>query len=216
MRFPAVLLFCLTILPPAFGDTIYLKTGEVLRTEVERYSDGAFWVKDGRRTYILKPEEILKIVFQPFAGPHETTGVAPRSRGARPGQGASGGGGVTGMVQTATAALRAIASESGAIDSADTTAREALAIVSYEALLNSGIFQIVGEVENRLRTPARYVKITVVLMDRSGSVVDQNFSYVHPDPPHLEVGQRKAFKVSFLHPPQGVTKYKIRVESSPF
>ena len=47
----------------ASADTLYLRSGDVISTSVERYSDGAFWVKDGKKTYVLDPKDILKIVF---------------------------------------------------------------------------------------------------------------------------------------------------------
>lgn len=193
---------------PVFGDTIYLKTGEVRQTAVERFSDGAFWVKDGKRTIILDPAEILKIVFtrDPDTSLSRISAArAPtlsRSSAARmlsiPSADASGeeGGGEAGDTIPAT--------------------EPDLVILNYNAIMRGGIFHVVGEVENRKAVEARYVKVTVFLIDRREEVVDQNFSYVHPTPPHLKPNQKKSFKASFFNPPADVAKYKIRVESGQF
>lgn len=201
---------------PAPADTLYLKSGEILNTRVERFSDGAFWVREGKKTVIVRPEEILKIVFDPET---ETTvtvrpaKVKPAPEQKRPGRPA---------ILTIPPADASISpAPGGPADSAtmtaeDSASRPGLAILNYNAIMNSGIFQIVGEVENRMAADARYVKITVYLIDRGGEVADQNFAYVHPDPPHLRPSEKKSFRVSFINPPSDITKYKIRVESSQF
>lgn len=206
MKAVFLIVIFLNLSVPVFGDTLYLKTGEVLQTRVERFSDGAFWVRDGKRTVIFRPDDILKIVFQD--APETTVTVRPGKAGLKP------------APKSKASAILTIppADASSSVESPpeDTAGRGELAILNYKANLFSGIFQILGEVENRMKTDARYVKITVLLMDRDGSVIDQNFAYVYPDPPHLSPGGKKSFRVSFINPPPGVTKYKIRVESSAF
>lgn len=196
-----VLLICLTsfCVSPAFGDTIFLKSGEVITTKVERFSDGAFWVREGKKTYILDPSDVLKIAFTQDLEtlmPASSRKAAPRAP----------------PVSSSRANLFVVPASASSFDSPPAE----LVILNYSARLTSGIFQVTGEVENRMDTTARYVKITVSLMDESGEIVDQNFSFVRPDPPHIDAGNKKGFRVSFLNPATGVAKYKIRVESSPF
>ena len=199
----------LSLQSQSVADTIYLKSGDVVSTSVERYSDGAFWVKDGRRTYILDPKDILKIVFTrdleslTSTTPRRSSAPAPKRPAA----------GVILSVQPASAS-----NSPQAVDDADgaDTFGPGLAIINYTAQMTQGIFQVVGEVENRTDTPERYVKVSVSLMDGIGTALDQNFSYVMPGPPHLKSGERKGFRVSFLNPKKGVAKYRIRVESSQY
>lgn len=200
--------------PAAVGDTIILKSGEILKTRVERFSDGAFWVRDGKKTIVIQPEDILKIVFSPSP----ETSAAVRPAGPMKQDSKSKSPAILSM-PAASAAMPvpvALAEKAADLQVEDTSSRADLAILDYNAVFNSGIFQIVGTVENRMKTDARYVKISVLLLDREGNVSDQNFSYVTPDPPHLRSGEKKPFRVSFINPPAGITKYKIRVESSQF
>ncbi len=194
----------------ARADTIYLKGGEVRTTVVERYSDGAFWVRDGNRTIILRPEEILKIVFveaSEFVA--KAKPVAATSRRVPEKHPAS-----SAALLTVPAAVAS--SERSPADTPPPETDGQLVILNYRAMMNTGIFQVVGGVENRMKSEARYVKITVTLLDEKDHPIDQNFSYVQPGPPHLRAGETKQFRVSFIQPPDGVAKYKIRVESSPF
>jgi len=192
--------------PAAYGDTVYLKSGEVRVSVVERFSDGAFWIREGRKTVIYMPDDILKIVFDPASEiVLPTRSALPRTPALAPGKSPAPERPISKLMSIPSAD----ASDSGAVI-------PDLAILNYQAQFTSGVFQIVGDVENRRAAPARYVKVSIFLLDGSGTVVDQNFSFVHPDPPHLDAGQSKRFKVSFLNPPARVSKYKIRVESSPF
>lgn len=202
---------------PSHADTIYLKTGSVMVTQIERFSDGAFWVKDGKRTVILHPDEITKIVFSAGPDPSVVTMV-------RPPVPPSGSRGLSGSMLAAPPAMASTFPgssmtdtdfESTTPDTSEFVEPADLIILNYNAHLTRGIFQIIGEVENRRTTEARYVKATVFLMNVQGAVVDQNFSYVSPSP-HLKPGERKSFKVSFLNPAENVSKYKIRVESAAF
>lgn len=207
---PGVLLCVVFAACPARADTVYLKTGEVRAMTVERYSDGAFWVRDGKRTVIYRPEEIIKIVFaesiehvaqiRPAAGP-----AASRTPAARHAASSA-------ALLTVPSAAASPPASSVPSDSAEAQ----LVILNYRANAQKGIFQIVGEVASRMQTEARYVKITVTLLAADGDALDQNFSYVLPSPPHLKPGETKSFRVSFIRPPDGIAKYKIRVESSPF
>ncbi len=200
---------------PARSDTLYLKSGEILSTRVERFSDGAFWVREGKKTVIVRPEEILRIVFDPET---ETT-VTVRPGKAKPKPERKTGPPAILSIPAADASPSLPAggpSDTASSSSEDSPGRPNLAILNYNAIMNSGIFQIVGEVENRSSADARYVKITIFLIDRAGEIVDQNFAYVHPDPPHLNPREKKSFRVSFINPPGDIAKYKIRVESSQF
>ena len=222
-------IFCLPVglmmfcgLPgPSHADTVILKSGEIRSTVVDRFSDGAFWVRDGKKIYIIQPDEILKIVFT--RDTEVTLPLRPEKILARPpgvrSKPAPASRTTREILSIPSAAASSAPSEEGSADTVQSPAGESepeLAILNYTALLNSGIFQIVGEIENRSAEMVRYVKVSVFLMDESGAVIDQNFSFVNPDPPHLKPDEKKAFKVSFLNPPKQITKYKIRVESSRF
>ncbi|MBI4179058.1 DUF3426 domain-containing protein [bacterium] len=210
---------------PASADTLVLKSGRTIQAQVERYTDGAFWVRAGRQTAVFYPEDIEKIVFDPVRAVKPSTPAGVRAAGPPEADGlgeadpdSAIGAEPAGRLSKTADALSGIPAADAAGDdaAAESDADTGLAIVNYQAMMTRGIFQIVGDVENRTEVPARYVKVTVTLFDGRGEAIGRNFSYLLGKDPNLAPGDRKGFRVSFLNPPDGVTKYKIRVESSQF
>lgn len=175
------------------SDSIYLKTGDVFTGDVRVFTGQMLKIHVNGQEQMYHVNEIQKILFD---ADHASPPAAP-APAANPVTEAE-------IRQMTRSPAPAPAQETG------------LVITDYNAVFQTGIFQIVGEVENRTDKEMRYTKVTVFLYDEAGKDIDSNFSYVLGDDPHLKPRQKKSFRVSFLNPPPNVNRYKIRVETSPF
>ncbi len=79
---------------------------------------------------------------------------------------------------------------------------------AFEPFADSKSVYLVGEVRNETASIVQYVKITAILRDASGKIVDDNYAYSDID--KLTAGLISPFRIIFTNPPAW-TSYELTV-----
>lgn len=168
----------------AVADAIILKSGRQMNVAVREISDNTVYFVSNGDIHSLPLTEVKKILIA----------------------------GEPGQATAATPAAGAVAA-APTVPAAPPVPPPALELVNTASGFDRGVLTVQGEVRNNTAREIKFVQLIVTLHDEADTVLTTSYLYAPGPSPHLQAGESRAFRASFLNPPPTTYKYKVRAES---